>query len=95
MKRIDQLIADAIASAKGEGLEPRSIYLTPADRVELTSAVGPVDQLDGLAIKPVSGRGRSRLYCKHGIARALPAPPRARRTPLRRRRRPAATHPQA
>lgn len=88
MRPIEARIAEAIADARREGLTPKSIYLTPADREEL-GATWPVDQVDGLPIKRVSGKGRSTVYCKHGIARQLKAPPRLRRaTPLKSKPKP-------
>lgn len=82
MKTIRLRIADAISRARREGLEPKSLYLTPTDLAELGGSRS-VDQVDGLPIKRVSGKGRSRVFCDHGIARRLEPPPKPRRTSRR------------
>ena len=69
MKSIERRIIRAIAGAKREGLEPKSLYLTPADLEELDST-GAVDQVGGLPLK--RARSKSRLFCRHGIERAIP-----------------------
>jgi hypothetical protein len=80
---IARRIKAAVAAAIADGLVPKSVYLTPADRDELLAALreagewypGEADPpfIDGLALRRVSGRGTSKVYCRHGIARALPA----------------------
>ncbi len=84
---IGRRIKAAVATAVKDGLEPKSIYLTPADRDELLAALKAAGawcdgepepaELGGLALRRVGGRGSSKLYCRHGIGRAIPvrAPP--------------------
>ncbi len=79
MTSIERRIVASIARIKREGLEPKSIYLTPDDFEELTAARGPADQVGGLVIKRISGKGRSRIYCRHGIDRAVIVPRKGRR----------------
>jgi hypothetical protein len=84
---IARRIKAAVQKAFERKLEPRSLYLTPPDRDELLAALKAAgtwwegepepDEVAGLSLRRVSGRGRSRVYCRHGIAVALPvqAPP--------------------
>lgn len=78
LTEIERRIVEAVSRARRDGLEPKSVYLTPDDLAALEDR-GPVDQCGGLPIKRVSGRGRSRIYCRHGIARALRVKAEARR----------------
>lgn len=79
---IRRRIQAGIATAVADGLEPKSIYLTPDDREELLQSLRATgewrrgqaepEQLGGLPLKRVSDRGRSQIYCRHGVARAVP-----------------------
>jgi hypothetical protein len=63
---IERAIVDAVRRAVEQGLEPRSIYLTGPDYRRLRRV-----DVDGLPVRAVAGKGRSKLYCRHGIARAI------------------------
>lgn len=67
MTPLERRIADAVAQAKRDGLEPKCIYLNADDREALGLTVG--DQLGGLPIR--ASAKRSAIYSRHGIARAI------------------------
>jgi hypothetical protein len=84
---IARRIKAAVAASIRDGLEPKTLYLTPDDREELLRELRKVgawypgdpepEEIGGLQLRRLSGRGHSRVYCRHGIARQLPvqAPP--------------------
>jgi hypothetical protein len=95
MKSLEERIVATVARARRRGLEPKSLYLNPADRAEL----GRREDVGGLPVRPA--KITSRLYCRHGISlnvsldrassavapyqRPPPGPPRAaRRSPSNR-----------
>ncbi|GGI82036.1 hypothetical protein GCM10007973_18100 [Polymorphobacter multimanifer] len=69
----------AVSRARARKLVPKSVYLTAADAA--AAEILPLPKRDparpphvmGLPIRPITGKGRSRLYCKHGIALSLPS----------------------
>ena len=67
MTQLERRIVATIAAAAQEGLEARAIYLTPGDRAEFGGATHAAD----VPVRDSKGRGRSMLYCRHGIARAI------------------------
>lgn len=74
MTELERAIVATVARAKAANLEPKSLYLVPADFAEV-ERLGHADVIAGLAIKRSAGRGRSKLYCRHGISVALSARP--------------------
>lgn len=78
-------IKAAIINAHKLGYTPRSLYLTPDDREALLLALNAAgtwqrgdpepDEVVGLQLRRVSGRGRSRLYCRHGVSVTIPVRP--------------------
>ena len=62
----------AVAKARERGVEPRAVYLTQDD----AEAIGIRLHFDpprvmGIEIRPVRGKGSSRLYTKFGLAIGL------------------------
>ncbi len=82
MTEIERRIFAAIRDATAEGLEPKSLYLTAQDRAQLSHRwkSKPIVAA-GLPVRPVDGQGSSRLYCRHGIARAIRKQPSRRPAP--------------
>lgn len=73
MTDIERRIFAAIRDAAREGLVPKSLYLTPDDRAQLREAMDTEPGIcAGLPVRGLSARGQSKIYCRHGIARALP-----------------------
>jgi hypothetical protein len=70
MIELERRILAAVRDAKAEGLEPKSVYLTPEDLEQLDSS-GALDQVGGLPVRRVGAKGKSTLYCRHGIARRI------------------------
>jgi hypothetical protein len=68
MTPLERTIVDAISRVKREGLEPTSIYLRPEEIEEL----GGAGEIGGLPVKNITGKGRPRIYTRHGLARAIP-----------------------
>lgn len=63
MSALELAILDAFKRAANRPCAPTSIYLTDADRAELGR-----DTVDGLPVRPVRGKGGSRLYLEGGSA---------------------------
>jgi hypothetical protein len=65
-------IVDAVARARRDGFEPKSVYLSP-DYREALGLADDVAEIGGLPLKRAARR--SMLYCKHGIGRAIAPTP--------------------
>lgn len=72
MSLVERRILAAVREAKRQGLEPKSLYLSPDDREQLSEALGREPEQVGALPVRCSAR-RSQLYCRHGIERAIPA----------------------
>ena len=71
-ERLVAIVAAALAEVRATGAEPRAVYLTADD----AAAVGLKIHFDpprvlGIEIRPVRGKGNSRLYTKNGVGKAL------------------------
>lgn len=67
---LEQRLQATLDSMVEDGMEPRAIYLAPAD-VLAASAAGIAETFRDVPIRVLKGRGRSCIYSKQGVARSL------------------------
>lgn len=65
-----QRLQATLHSMVEDGMEPRAIYLAPAD-VSAATAAGITERFRDVPIRLAKGRGRSCIYSKQGVARSL------------------------
>jgi hypothetical protein len=71
-ERFVALVEAAVAKAAERNLPPRAVYLTIEDAAALGLRIHfDPPRVMGIEIRPVRGKGSSRLYTKHGLAIAL------------------------
>lgn len=68
---IVQRLDATLASMGNEGLSVRAIYLVPDDLAELAATCRSTDEYAGHAVRRAKGGAPSRVYSKHGVARAV------------------------
>jgi hypothetical protein len=79
---LEQSIVDAVARVTKEGLQIRAIYLRPDEIDEL----GGREELGGLPLRPIRGKGSACIYTRHGVRRSI-ATPRRKPAPAPKSRR--------
>ena len=67
MSPIERRILAAIRNGCAMGLRPTAIYLRAEDQSQLGRG-----EVDGLPVRPVTGKGPSRVYFEIGVALVLP-----------------------
>ncbi len=67
---IEQRLQSTLESMRADWMAPRAIYLAPQD-LAAAAEKGLREEFDGVPIRPAKGRGRSCIYSKQGVARAL------------------------
>jgi hypothetical protein len=67
-------IIATVARMKADGLQPKTIYATPADFDELAS-LGHAATIGGLQVKRSAGKGPSKIYDRHGVTRSVTLKP--------------------
>lgn len=71
-ERFVAIVEPIVASERAQGREPRAVYLTQEDAAEIGLRIHlDPPRVMGIEIRPVRGKGRSRLYTKFGVGIAL------------------------